>query len=180
VKVVVSGASGLIGSALVPLLRADGHDVVRLVRRPPSAADEVRWDPAAGEIDMAGLDGVEAAVHLSGAGVGDARWTERYKEKIRASRVDSTATLSRALAELSPRPRVLVSASGVGWYGDTGDTPVDETGAPGSTFLASVVRDWEAATAPAEQAGVRVAHLRTGLVVADRGGAFGKLWPLFG
>jgi hypothetical protein len=179
VKVVVSGASGLIGSALLPLLRADGHDVVRLVRRPPTAADEVQWDPAAGEIDMAGLDGVEAAVHLSGAGVGDARWTARYKQKIRASRVDSTSTLSRALAELSPRPRVLVSASGVGWYGDTGDTPVDETGAPGSTFLASVVRDWEAATAPAEQAGVRVAHLRTGLVVADRGGAFGKLWPLF-
>ena len=176
-KVVVTGASGLIGSALVPALRAGGHDVVRLVRRPARAADEVRWDPDAGHVDP--LSGVDAAVHLAGAGVGDHRWTAAYKETIRASRVDGTRTLASALAALDPPPRVLVSGSAVGWYGDPGDQPVDESAPPGEDFLARVVVDWEAATAPAEAAGIRVVRARSGVVFSREGGALGRMLPLF-
>jgi uncharacterized protein (TIGR01777 family) len=177
-KIVVSGASGLIGSALVSAARADGHEVLRLVRRVPSAADEVRWDPGSGQVDSRRLTGVDAAVHLAGAGVGDRRWTPSYKAKIRDSRVQGTRTLATALTTLDPRPRVLVSGSAIGFYGDTGDRAADETTPAGSTFLAGVVRDWEAATQPAEEAGIRVVHARTGLVIARKGGAFGRLLPL--
>jgi uncharacterized protein (TIGR01777 family) len=179
VRIAVTGSSGLIGSALLPALRADGHDVVRLVRRPARAADEISWDPAAGTIDSGGLAGIDGAVHLAGANIGGSYWTPAYKAKIRASRVESTATLSRALARLSPRPRVLLSASGVGWYGDAGDEPVDETAPAGSTFFAGVVREWESATAPAQDAGIRTVFLRSGIVVSRAGGACGRLWPLF-
>jgi uncharacterized protein len=179
-KIVVTGASGLIGSALVPALRADGHEVVRLVRRPPQAADEARWDPKAGTVDADGLAGVEAAVHLAGAGIGDRRWTESYKRELRESRTTGTATLSKALAALTPRPKVLLSASAIGWYGDTGVRAVDETAEPGSGFVPEMAQAWEAATAPAEQAGLRVVHLRSGLVVSARGGAWGRrLLPIF-
>jgi len=178
-KIVVGGASGLLGTAVVSSLRADGHEVLTLVRRPARSAAEVPWDPAAGTLDVAALRGVDAGVHLSGAGVGDKRWTDSYKATLRASRVDSTRTLSTALAALEPRPQTLLVASGVGWYGDTGDTPTDETGPSGETFLAGVCRDWEAASAPAVAAGLRVVHLRTGVVMTPRGGALGRLWPLF-
>jgi uncharacterized protein (TIGR01777 family) len=178
VRIVVTGSSGLLGTALVTRLHAAGHDVVRLVRRPPRAADEVRWDPAAGEVDVAGLAGVDAAVHLAGAGIGDRRWTDSYKQTIRASRVDGTRTLATALAALVPRPRVLVSGSAAGYYGDRGDEVLTENSTGGEGFLAEVVRAWEAAAAPAVQAGIRVVFARTGLVLAPQGGALGRMLPL--
>lgn len=178
-RIAVTGSTGLIGSALVPHLRSVGHDVVRLVRRAPAAADEVRWDPRAGTVDLAGLAGVDGVVHLAGAGVGDHRWTDAYKREIRDSRVDGTRTIASAMASLDPRPRVLVSGSAIGWYGDTGDRAVDESAPAGHGFLADVVRDWEAAAAPAAEAGIRVVHPRTGLVVSASGGAWQRMFPLF-
>jgi uncharacterized protein (TIGR01777 family) len=179
-RVVVTGTSGLIGSALVPALRADGHEILALVRREPRRADEIQWDPAAGRLDPGALAGVDAAVHLAGAGVGDRRWTDAYKKTIRDSRVLSTQLLAERLAGLEPRPKVLVSASGMGIYGDSGDVPVDETAPAGSSgFLAGVAQEWEAATAVAADAGIRVCHLRTGLVLSSRGGAMARMLPLF-
>ncbi len=177
-RVAVTGAGGLIGSALVPALRSQGHDVVRLVRREPVSDDEIRWDPASGRLDPRMLAGVDAAVHLSGAGVGDRRWSPAYKQTIRASRIDSTRTLAGALAHVVPRPAVLVCGSAVGYYGDRGEETLTEDSSPGHTFLAEVTCGWEAATAPAAQAGVRVVHARTGLVLSGTGGALGRLATL--
>lgn len=189
----MTGASGLIGTALVAQLRSSGHEVLRLVRRPAAAPDEVSWDPDAGSVDPGSVDpasaasgrvdldrlqGVTAAVHLAGAGVGDHRWTEAYRATIRDSRVRGTRTLAQALAALDPRPQVLVSASAVGFYGSRGDEVLTEESSGGTGFLADVVRDWEAATAPAAEAGIRVVHARTGLVLSRRGGALGQLLPL--
>ena len=178
-KVAVTGASGLIGSALVVRLRRDGHKVLRLVRRVATAPDEVRWDPDEGYVDLAALDGTDAVVHLAGAGVGDHRWTAAYKETIRESRVRGTDTIARAATRLDRRPEVLISGSAMGFYGDTGDREVDESAPAGSGFLSEVVRAWEAAADPAREAGIRVAHPRSGLVLAGHGGAWGRLWPLF-
>lgn len=178
-KIAVTGASGLIGSALVPHLRARGDEVVRLVRRAATAPDEVSWDPAAGTVDIDALAGTDAVVHLAGAGVGDQRWTDAYKKKILDSRVDSTHTIVRAMIELDPKPRTFVAGSAIGWYGDTGDRKVDESDPAGSGFLADVVRAWEAAASPAADAGIRVTHARTGLVVAKEGGAWARLFPIF-
>ena len=178
-KVAVTGASGLIGSALVVRLRRDGHEVLRLVRRVTTAPDEVRWDPDEGYVDLAALDGTDAVVHLAGAGVGDHRWTAAYKETIRESRVRGTDTIARAATRLDRRPEVLISGSAMGFYGDTGDREVDESAPAGSGFLSEVVRAWEAAADPAREAGIRVAHPRSGLVLAGHGGAWGRLWPLF-
>lgn len=177
-RIAVTGASGLIGSALVPHLRAQGHEVVRLVRSRSGAPDEVSWDPMGGTVDVAGLAGVTGVIHLAGAGVGDHRWTDAYKATIRDSRTRGTATLATALASMEQPPSVLVSGSAIGFYGDTGDTAVDEDAPAGSGFLADVVVGWEAAARPAREAGIRVVHPRTGLVVAGRGGAWAKLWPL--
>lgn len=178
-RVAVTGASGLIGSALVPDLRSQGHEVIRMVRRAPSAADEVRWDPATGDVDLAGLAGVEGIVHLAGAGVGDHRWTDAYKAEILNSRVQGTDTIARAAAALDPRPDVLVSGSAIGFYGDTGDHAVDESAPQGAGFLADVVAAWEAAAAPAVDAGIRVPFARTGLVVSSKGGAWKRILPIF-
>jgi len=179
VKVVVTGASGLIGSALVKSLTADAHDVVRLVRREPRAADERQWDPSGGDLDPALMDAADAVVHLAGAGIGDKRWTEDYKQTILRSRVDGTTTIATAIARATDPPNVLLSASAVGYYGETGDEGADESSPNGQGFLADVVRQWEAATAAAETAGVRVVHARTGVVLSAEGGALGKVLPLF-
>ncbi|MFF7298068.1 TIGR01777 family oxidoreductase [Streptomyces sp. NPDC008265] len=178
-RIAVTGSTGLIGSALVRSLRADGHEVVRFVRREPSAADEARWDPERGYVDPAGLAGCAAVVHLAGAGIGDHRWTDAYKRTIRDSRVLGTAALAGALAGLDEPPAVLVSGSAVGYYGDTGDRVVDEDSPAGRGFLPSVCREWEAAADPAREAGIRTAFARTGLVVAKDGGAWGRMFPLF-
>ncbi|MER6203242.1 TIGR01777 family oxidoreductase [Streptomyces sp. NPDC001586] len=178
-RIAVTGATGLIGSALVRSLRADGHEVVRFVRREPAAGDEARWDPARGYVDPAGLAGCGAVVHLAGAGVGDHRWTAAYKKEIRDSRVLGTAAIARAVAALDAPPAVLVSGSAVGYYGDTGDRAVDEDAPAGQGFLPSVCVEWEAAAAPARDAGIRTAYARTGLVVAREGGAWGRMFPLF-
>lgn len=178
-KIAVTGASGLIGSALVPALRADGHEVLRLVRRPASAPDEVTWDPRVGTVDLDRLAGTDAVFHLAGAGVGDKRWSDAYKAEIRRSRVDGTRTIAHAVATLDPRPSVLVSASAIGYYGETGDRAVDESAPQGNSFLAGVVADWEQAADEAREAGVRVVHPRSGLVMARTGGAWGRLLPLF-
>ncbi|MEU6398055.1 TIGR01777 family oxidoreductase [Streptomyces cinnamoneus] len=178
-RIAVTGATGLIGSALVRSLRADGHEVVRFVRREPAGADEARWDPERGHVDRAALAGCGAVVHLAGAGIGDHRWTAEYKRKIRDSRVLGTAALANALAGLDAPPGVLVSGSAVGYYGDTGDRVVDEDAPAGHGFLPSVCLEWEAAAAPAQEAGIRTAFARTGLVVAKEGGAWGRMFPLF-
>ncbi|MGW8887355.1 TIGR01777 family oxidoreductase [Streptomyces sp. NPDC055749] len=178
-RIAVTGSTGLIGAALVRSLLADGHEVVRLVRRPPTAGDEVEWDPERQFVDVAGLVGCDAVVHLAGAGVGDRRWTEAYKREIRDSRVLGTAAIAEAVASLDTPPKLLLSGSAVGYYGDTGDRAVDESAPPGEGFLPSVCVEWEAATAAAQEAGVRTVFARTGLVVASEGGAWGRLFPLF-
>ena len=144
-KVAITGASGLVGRALLLSLRGDGHEVVRLVRKEPSGADEARWDPF-GAIDGKAIDGVDAVVHLAGAGIGDHRWTESYKRQIRDSRVAGTRNLAETLARLTTKPRVLISASGMNFYGDTGNRKTDETAPAGTGFLAGLARDWEAAS----------------------------------
>ncbi|MER6377188.1 TIGR01777 family oxidoreductase [Streptomyces mirabilis] len=178
-RVAIAGASGLIGSALTRSLTADGHEVVRLVRRAPRGKDEVRWDPDGQRMNAAGLAGCAAVVNLAGAGVASRRWTEAYKRKILDSRVRGTATLAAAVASLDERPRVFVNGSAIGFYGETGDRVVDESAPPGEGFLPSVCVAWEGAAAPAREAGVRTVFARTGLVVAREGGAWGKLFPLF-
>ncbi|MFF7919903.1 TIGR01777 family oxidoreductase [Streptomyces mirabilis] len=178
-RVAIAGASGLIGSALTRSLTADGHEVVRLVRRAPRGKDEVRWDPDGQRMDAAGLAGCAAVVNLAGAGVASRRWTEAYKRKILDSRVRGTATLAAAVASLDERPRVFVNGSAIGFYGETGERVVDESAPPGEGFLPSVCVAWEGAAAPAREAGVRTVFARTGLVVAREGGAWGKLFPLF-
>ncbi|TDT36279.1 hypothetical protein EV562_108103 [Streptomyces sp. BK208] len=178
-RVAVAGASGLIGGALARSLAADGHEVVRLVRHDPAGADEVRWDPEHGRVDAAGLEGCDAVINLAGAGVGDRRWTDAYKTRIRSSRVHGTTALAEAVASMERPPRVFVNGSAVGYYGQTGDRPVDESAPAGEGFLPALCVEWEAAAAPAREAGVRTVFTRTGLVVARGGGAWGRLFPLF-
>jgi len=178
VQVVVSGASGLIGSALVPVLRAEGHDVIRLVRRVATAPDEVRWDPAAGELDPGTLGGVDAIVNLSGANL-DQRWTDASKREILDSRVKPTSLLAATAAALDPTPSVFVCAGGVDVYGDRGDEILTEESTLGDGFLADVGRAWEAAAEPARAAGIRVVNFRQGMVLAKEGGALRRMLPFF-
>jgi len=178
VRIVVTGASGLIGQALLGALGAAGHDTAVLVRRQPGPG-EALWDPAAGTIDTGVFDGAGAVVHLAGAGIGDKRWTPERKDVILGSRVASTTLLSRTLAGLGGPPPVLVSASAIGYYGDRGDEELTETSGPGSGFQAEVCGAWEAATADAEGAGIRVVHLRSAVVLSPRGGALQRQLPLF-
>ena len=178
--VAVSGSSGLIGSALLERLRQDGQTVVPMVRR-PAKDGEIHYDPRNGVLDPESLVGVDAVVHLAGAGIGDRRWTDRYRREILESRTLSTSLIAEAMASVASRggPRVLLSGSAIGFYGATGDEELNERSTAGVGFLADVCRAWEAATSPAEDAGVRVVHLRTGIVLSPRGGALKKLLPLF-
>ncbi|MGB5757965.1 MAG: TIGR01777 family oxidoreductase [Acidimicrobiales bacterium] len=178
--VAISGASGLIGTALVRALEDAGHRAIRLVRGQPAAgADEIRWQPANEEIDAASLDGVDAIVNLSGAGIGDHRWTPEYKRVLVTSRTDSTSLLATTAASLPSPPKVLLSGSAIGYYGSQGDTVLTEESPPGTDFLAELTVDWEAAAKPAVEAGIRTAFLRTGIVMSRDGGALPKLLPLF-
>lgn len=178
-RIAITGASGLIGTALAASLRSDGHHVVALVRRPATGPDEAFWDPDSHRLDPTSLSNVDGVVHLAGAGIGDRRWTSSYQAALLRSRVEGTGTISEAISRAEPRPRVLLSASAIGYYGDTGDRAVDERSGPGSDFLAEVCVAWEGATAAAEAAGTRVVRLRTGLVCSPRGGFLGRQLPLF-
>jgi uncharacterized protein (TIGR01777 family) len=173
-RVVVTGASGLIGSALVTSLRSDGHPVTRLVRAVPKdglGPDDALWDPAAGTIDGAALDGAWAVVNLAGQGIGEGKWTDEHKRKVLDSRVQGTLLLATTMAALERKPAIFASGSAIGFYGDRGATAVDERAEPGRGFLADVVVAWEAAAAPASAAGIPVAFLRTGIVMSTKGGA---------
>ena len=172
--IAVSGSSGLVGSALVPFLTEGGHRVTRLVRR-PAGGDDVAWDIAQGVKDLPRLEGVDAVVHLAGENIAAGRWTAARKETIRRSRVEGTRRLCESLARLSRRPKVLVSASAVGFYGNRGEEMLREDSAPGSDFLAQVCREWEAATEPASRAGIRVVQLRFGMILSPAGGALKKM-----
>lgn len=176
--VLVTGSSGLIGTALRRALTAAGHRPVRLVRS-GAEGDTVAWDPKAGTIDALSLEGMGAVVHLAGAGIGDHRWTDAYKAEIVDSRVQGTGLLARTLAGLSSKPAVLLSGSAIGFYGARGEEVLDEASSAGTGFLAEVCTAWEAATAPAEGADIRVVHLRTGIVLSSEGGALKKQLPLF-
>ncbi|MGV3760773.1 MAG: TIGR01777 family oxidoreductase [Actinomycetota bacterium] len=176
-RVAITGASGFIGSALIPSLERDGHEVLR-IGRSASGPGAVRWDPIAGELDGAALEGVDAVVHLAGEGIAEKRWSDEQKRRIRDSRVLGTTLLANTLAERSHTPAVLVSGSGIDAYGDRGEEVLTETSSRGDSFLADVVRDWEAATAPAEAAGIRVAHLRTSIVLGKDGGALPRMVQL--
>ncbi len=178
-KIAVTGASGLIGSHLVLSLREDDHEVITVGRAAPRQPGEVQWDPAAGKLDPADLAGVDAVVHLAGAGIGDKRWTAAYKRLVLDSRVRSTELLASTLARLDPKPAVLLSGSAIGFYGDGGDRELDETMPSGSGFLAEVCRAWEDATEAAESACIRTVHLRTGLVLSGAGGMLAQQLLLY-
>jgi uncharacterized protein (TIGR01777 family) len=184
-RVAITGSTGLIGSALTRSLLLDGHQVLRLTRNssasavPSDGSESASWDPKAQTVQPGALEGVEAVVHLAGAGIGDKRWNDAYKRELRDSRILGTQTIARAVAELDAKPRVLVSGSAVGYYGDTGDRVVEENTPAGTDFLSKLCVEWEDAAAPAAAAGIRVVHPRTGLVVSDKGGAWAKLFPLF-
>jgi hypothetical protein len=176
--IAVTGASGLIGSALTTALRGDGHVVRPVGRRPSEDPRAVLWDPAAGTIDTDALEGVDAVVHLAGAGIGDKRWTPARKREIEESRTKGTDLLARTLAGLDRGPATLLSGSAIGSYGDRGDEELTEASGPGDDFLAGVVQRWEEAAGPARDAGIRTVLLRTGVVLTARGGALGRLLPL--
>jgi uncharacterized protein len=178
-RVLVSGSSGFIGSALLSALGSSGHTPLRLVRGPAEGPDQISWDIEAARLDPNSLTGVEAVVHLAGAGIADHRWTADYKREILDSRVASTALLARTLTKMDKPPSVLVSSSAVGYYGDRGDEVLTEDSSPGTGVLAEVAQAWEAAASPAAAAGIRTVLLRTGLVLAAEGGTLRRLLPLF-
>ena len=184
-RVAVTGSTGMIGRALVERLESGGHQVVRVVRPesspPPTAAAamSVAWSPAASQIDAEGLEGLDAVVHLAGEPIAARRWSPDQKERIARSRVQATALLAQALTRLDAPPSVVISGSAIGYYGDRGDEPLDESSSGGRDFLAGVCRDWEAAADPARAAGIRVAHPRTGVVLSRSGGALAEMLPFF-
>jgi len=177
-KIVISGSSGLIGTQLVAKLSNSGHEVIRLVRRSPKAG-EIQWNPKSGTLDASALEGVDAVIHLSGAGIGDKRWSDGYRKEILDSRTDTTALLAKTIASLSRKPSVFLSGSAIGIYGARNDEQLTEVSTHGTGFLAEVCEQWEAAAKPAVDAGVRTVYLRTGIVLSPKGGALKKLLPLF-
>ena len=178
--VAITGSTGLVGSEVVASLSAAGHEVVRVVRRGPASGEgTVRWDPAKGEIDAAGLEGLDAVIHLAGENVGSGRWTAARKAAIRDSRVNGTRLLCDTLAGLARPPKTLVCASAIGYYGDRGAEPLTEESPPGTGFLAEVCREWEAASEHAVRKGIRVVAMRIGMVLSPKGGALPRMLPLF-
>ena len=177
-RIAITGSSGLIGSALIPRLTADGHQVVRVVRSAPTG-DEIGWSPKEHTLDPAAFDGIDAVVHLAGAGIGDRRWTDDYKRELLESRTHGTSLVAEAIASASDGPKVLLSGSAIGIYGARGDEELTEGSELGDGFLADICKQWEAATDVAEAAGARVAHLRTGIVLSADGGALKKQLPIF-
>jgi len=176
--IAMTGSTGMLGRALTAFLHNGGHRVHPIVRTPPKET-EIGWQPEEGSIDQPRLEGLDAVIHLAGENIADRRWTPAQMNRIRASRVVGTDLLARTLARLDRPPRMLLSASAVGYYGDAGDKPLDETAAAGTGFLADLARAWEEATAPAAEAGIRVALLRTGVVLDPTGGALAKMLPIF-
>lgn len=174
-KVLVSGSSGLVGSALMPVLSKKGHVVLRLVRTKAKSSEEVEWDPASGKVDAGGLEGLDVVVHLAGDNIASGRWTAEKKRRIRDSRVDGTKLLSESIQKLARPPKVFACASAIGYYGDRGEEVLREDSAPGSNFLAGVCRDWEAVGQPAANHGIRVVHLRFGVILSPKGGALQKM-----
>ena len=177
-KIVISGASGLIGTQLVEQLQQHGHDVVRLVRRAANTG-EIMWDPKAGVLSASALEGADAVIHLSGAGIGDKRWTASYKREILESRTITTSLIANTIANMSRKPSVFLCGSAIGIYGPRGDEQLTEVSTNGTSFLADVCEQWEAAAKPASDAGVRTVLLRTGIVLTTKGGALKKQLPLF-
>ena len=177
-NVLISGATGLIGSALIPELEGRGHRTTRLTRS-PKGNEDVGWDPSAGEIDASRLAGHDAVVHLAGESIGEGRWTPEKKRLIMESRTRGTRLLAESIANLPEPPRVMVSASAVGYYGDRGNELLREESGPGSDFLAEVCKAWEGAADPAREAGIRVVHPRNGIVLSTAGGAFARTLPIF-
>jgi uncharacterized protein len=177
-RILMSGASGLIGSALSRRLTDDGHTLSRLVRR-EAKAGEFTWDPSTESLDPAAFNGCDAVINLSGAGIGDKRWTDQYKQELLRSRLQTTELLASTMASLDRMPSVFLSGSAIGWYGNRGDERLDELSLPGDDFLSDLCQQWEAATAVAEKAGVRTVHLRTGIVLSAKGGALKRQLPLF-
>jgi uncharacterized protein (TIGR01777 family) len=178
-RVMVAGSSGLIGKGIVASLKGDGHDVVRLVRRPATAKGELTWHPDRDELDPALVSTVDVAINLCGVNIGDKRWDDQFKRLLRSSRLNPTRVLSRAIAAAHPRPSVLLNASAIGYYGDRGDEVLTEDSGPGTGFFADLCQAWEASTQAAEEAGVRVALMRNGLVLSKGEGLLGRLLPLF-
>ena len=175
-RILISGASGLVGTATAGALRADGHEVARFARQKgASSPGDVRWDPASAFIDAQTMEGADAIVHLAGAGIADARWSEARKKVLRDSRMNSTRTLVDAIAQLQQKPRVLIAASGVGYYGDRGDETLTESSSNGNGFIAALARDWEAQSLRAESLGLRVVMLRFGMVLSAHGGALPRI-----
>ena len=174
-RIAITGASGLIGTALVGHLKSEGHTVQRFVRRPVVAPDEIQWDPKTGYVDIEALRGVDAVIHLAGVGVGDKRWTKKYKSEILNSRLLGTTAIAHAVNEV--KPQVFISASAIGWYGESGNRSVVETDRVGDDFLAAVCREWEGAADLVTD--VRTVKIRTGLVLDPTGGALGRMLPLF-
>jgi len=179
-KILVTGSSGLVGSALIPSLKAQGHEVIRLVRSAPKdSASEVYWNPEKGTLSAEELEGLGGAVHLAGDNLAEGRWTDEKKRSIRESRIKGTTLLSETLAKLERKPEVLVSASAIGFYGSRGDELLNEQSASGDDFLSEVCREWELSTQAASQSGVRVVHLRFGVILSNEGGALAKMLTPF-
>ncbi|MCS7306776.1 MAG: TIGR01777 family oxidoreductase [Thermoguttaceae bacterium] len=180
-RILISGSTGFLGKAIRAALKADGHELLPLLRRQPEEADEpfVLWDPAAGQLNPAQLEGLDAVIHLAGENIAARWWTAVQKQRIRSSRVDATRLLAETLAGLRQKPQSLLSASAIGFYGDRGDEILSEVSPPGRGFLAEVCQAWESATQPAQQAGIRVVHLRFGVVLWPSGGMLAKLLPVF-
>lgn len=178
-KVLVTGATGLVGSALVPVLRQGGHEVSRLTRSQPIEGNDITWNPATGDLPRAPLEGLDAVIHLAGENIAEARWSARVKERLRRSRIDTTRFLCETLVQLRQPPKIFLSASAIGFYGNRGQEILPESASAGTGFLPELCRDWEAASDPVRRHGLRVVNMRIGVVLSPLGGALAKMLTPF-